>query len=80
MKPQHTASVLILMLAAGPALAHGDHGLVPGLAHMFSSGLEHLPAALVTLVSAFSAVRATGALRWALGGLAVAAGALTLAM
>jgi len=47
---------------------------------MFSSGVEHLPAALVALVSAFFAVRASGALRWTLGGLAAAAGALAFAL
>ena len=74
------AAALAFMLVAGPVLAHGDHGLVPGLAHMFSSGVEHLPAALVALVSAFFAVRASGALRWTLGGFAAAAGALTFAL
>ncbi|SIQ87641.1 hypothetical protein SAMN05421829_107200 [Aromatoleum tolulyticum] len=80
MKPLRTAIAIVLTLSAGPLLAHGDHGLVPGLAHMFSSGAEHLPSALVTLVSAFFAVRSTGALRWTLGGLAAAAGALTFAI
>ncbi|MBD5801505.1 hypothetical protein AZOA_09200 [Azoarcus sp. Aa7] len=80
MKLPRSATALVLTLAAGPALAHGDHGLVPGLAHMFSSGVEHLPPALVALVSAFFAVRSTGALRWTLGGFAAAAGALTFAM
>lgn len=80
MKPTRILPALIVALAAGPAFAHGDHGFVPGLAHMFSSGIEHLPSALVTLVSAFFAVRSTGALRWTLGGLAAAAGALTFAV
>lgn len=74
------ASALALFLATGSAFAHGDHGFVPGLAHMFSSGIEHLPSALVTLISAFFAVRSTGALRWTLSGLAAAAGALTFAL
>ena len=80
MQPTRLLPALALTLAAGPALAHGDHGFVPGLAHMFSSGLEHLPSALVTLLSAFFAIRSTGALRWTLGGVAVAAGALTFAL
>lgn len=80
MKSTRILPALILTLAAGPVLAHGDHGHVPGLVHMFSSGVEHLPSALVTLVSAFFAVRATGVLRWTLGGLAVAAGAVTFAV
>ncbi|NMF87925.1 hypothetical protein [Aromatoleum petrolei] len=80
MTPLRLSTAIALVLVAGPALAHGDHGFVPGLAHMFSSGIEHLPSALVTLVSAFFAVRSTGALRWTLGGLAAAAGALTFAI
>ena len=80
MKPLRIATAITLTLSAGPLLAHGDHGFVPGLAHMFSSGAEHLPSALVTLVSAFFAVRASGALRWTLGGLAAVAGALTFAL
>ena len=80
MTPTRILPALILALAACPVLAHGDHGFVPGLAHMFSSGIEHLPSALVTLVSAYFAVRSTGALRWSLGGLAAAAGALTFAI
>ena len=80
MKLPRSAAVLVLTLAAGPALAHGDHGFVPGLAHMFSSGVEHLPSALVALVSACCALRSAGALRWTLGGFAAAAGALTFAM
>ena len=80
MKPTRIVAALALTLTTGSALAHGDHGFVPGLAHMFSSGVEHLPSALVTLVSAFFAIRSTGALRWTLGGLAAAAGALTFAI
>ena len=69
---------LVLSLAAGSAMAHGDHGFFPGFVHMFS-GVGHLPAALLTVVSTVLAVRQTGALRWAFGAVAAAGGALLLA-
>lgn len=70
---------LALSLATGSAMAHGDHGFFPGFVHMFS-GVEHLPAALLTVVSALLAVRKTGVLRWTFGGLAAAGGVLLFAM
>ncbi|NMG77394.1 hypothetical protein [Aromatoleum diolicum] len=70
---------LALSLAAGSAMAHGDHGFFPGFVHMFS-GAGHLPAALLTVVSGLLAVRQTGVLRWTFGGLAAAGGALLFAI
>jgi peptidoglycan/LPS O-acetylase OafA/YrhL len=80
MNPTRILPALILTLAAGPALAHGDHGFAPGLAHMFSSGIEHLPSALLSIVSAVLAVRQTGVLRWIFAGLAAVGGAALVAI